>query len=156
MRVEQRFSLRGNEPARFCVHVVEGELCQTPGRIRTLYIDTNTSCDHWIMPEWGPGEAGRSRGILRAVHIATEAEKKGAFFLLDAYDQDPNEETRTKGKRLWLDYCARKRKGEPVGDFGTAWLPQRVKDLASGSAKKAEPWTPPERDEPEVSVPSLL
>src|SRR5688572_31596957 len=106
MTVEKTVGLRGTNASgqidgpRFVAHVVEGEGDNQPGRIRTIQFDYNGGGQEWLRFEWQHDE---TRGIRRldAVHIANRHAKNGAFFLLGAYAEDPDEEVRKNGRKIY-------------------------------------------------------
>lgn len=149
MEVEKLAGVRGNTDLRFRFHVVEGAglpgtaigVTQNPGRIRTLYVDTNCEGAPWLRLEWDEHDKVKTK--LLAANISHEQKKRGAFFLLDAFDEDPDPKIREQGKALYAEHDLRRRQGQTVGEFPEEWLPKRVRDLRALKKSTAVHWAPP-------------
>lgn len=149
MDVSKNIGARGAEtPLRFRFFVVEGDKCNNPGRIRTIQMDTNGGGQPWLRPVWREVQGG-VKAELQEIHIAPEMKKLGAFFLLDAYDEDPNPKIREQGKAIFLEHDRLKTAGEVVKPFEIAhaeWLPTKVRELQAKTKKSSVPWEPPAFD----------
>jgi hypothetical protein len=150
MDIEKSIGTRdiGMDP-RFVLHVVEGEADQQPGKIRTLRFDVGGGGQGWLNLEWAKDGQGVTTG-LRAANIAHEHRKNGAFFLVEAYADDPNPLKREKGRALWEEWSARME--NPNTKVGTAafpdeWLPQKVLDLRKIKKADQVAWKAPPLNE---------
>ena len=141
MRVDKKVGVRADTGLRFKFFVVEGEGNNTPGRIRTIRLDTNGGGEPWLACEWEVSQGRKVR--LRAVRIASDMEIKGAHFLQDAYASDSDERKRDDGWRLFGDHQDRMAKGQNVGAFPEEWLPTKVLALRAKVEAAEIEWTPP-------------
>lgn len=147
MKFERTFDLRNpmaHEGPRFCVHVIDGPGEETPGRLRTLRFDYNADASEWLMVQWVTN-GGRRTGI-KSVNLTGEHIDRGSFFVLEAFDQDPDEAVRTEGKRHFEEWARRAGNREKVEAFPEEWLPKRVLEARKAGKDKDKKWRVPKRE----------
>lgn len=146
MKFERSFDLRNplaHDGPRFCVHVVDGPGEESPGRLRTLRFDYNADASEWLAVQWVTN-GGRRTGI-KAVNLTGEHEERGSFFVADAFDQDPDPEIRTEGKRHFEEWAQRASLREKVEPFPDEWMPARVLEARKAGKAKDKKWSVPKR-----------
>lgn len=119
---------------RFYVHVVQGLGEKNPGKLKTLRFDANLEPSDWLTIKWR--EYQERRVGIDGIALTPERQERGTFFILDAYDEDPDERKRTIGKDLWIKWSDLVERKQNPGPFPEEWLPQRVLDMAKA---KPEP-----------------
>jgi hypothetical protein len=129
MEYRKSFDIRDlHQGPRFCVHVVQGAGEKNPGKLKTLRFDDNLEPSDWIKIHWI--ERQERRVGIEGITLAPTRAKRGSFFMLDAYDEDPDERKRTEGKALFQKWAALLEARQNPGPFPEEWLPQKVLDLA--------------------------
>lgn len=148
MKYERNFDLRNpmaHEGPRFCVHVVDGPGEESPGRLRTVRFDYNADASEWLSIQWITN-GGRRTGI-KAVNLTGEHEERGSFFVLEAFDRDPDERKRTEGKALFEEWARRAGNRERVEPFPDEWMPERVLKAREAGKDKDKKWRVPRYNE---------